>query len=59
MKMQHVSSPHVKEAPLGPWSNCRVFGNQIFVAGMTANDGKGGMLVEVNAIGFLAAGAGA
>ena len=42
--MQRVHSGHVKEAPPGTWSNCRVHGNQIFVAGMTANDGKGGLL---------------
>jgi enamine deaminase RidA (YjgF/YER057c/UK114 family) len=44
MAMKRVISPNVKEAPPGTWSNCRVFGNQVFVAGMTANDGKGGML---------------
>jgi 2-iminobutanoate/2-iminopropanoate deaminase len=44
MTMQRVTSPHVKEAPPGTWSNCRVHGNQIFVAGMTASDGTGGML---------------
>jgi 2-iminobutanoate/2-iminopropanoate deaminase len=44
VKMQRVTSPHVKEAPPGTWSNCRVCGNQIFVAGMTANDGKGSLL---------------
>jgi enamine deaminase RidA (YjgF/YER057c/UK114 family) len=44
MKMQRVTSSHVKEAPPGTWSNCRVYGNQIFVAGMTANDGNGGLL---------------
>jgi len=44
MKMQRVSSPHVKEPPPGTWSNCRVYGNQVFVAGMTAGDGKGGVL---------------
>ena len=44
MTMQRVTSPHVKEAAPGTWSNCRVHGNQIFVAGMTASDGQGGML---------------
>jgi 2-iminobutanoate/2-iminopropanoate deaminase len=44
MTMKRVISPHVKEAPPGTWSNCRVHGNQIFVAGMTASDGQGGML---------------
>ena len=44
MKMQRVTSPHVKEPAPGTWSNCRVYGNQFFVAGMTAGDGKGGVL---------------
>jgi enamine deaminase RidA (YjgF/YER057c/UK114 family) len=44
MAMKRVTSPNVKEAPPGTWSNCRVHGNQVFVAGMTANDGQGGML---------------
>ena len=44
MKMQRVTSPHVKEAPPETWSNCRVYGNQVFIAGMTAGDGKGGVL---------------
>jgi 2-iminobutanoate/2-iminopropanoate deaminase len=44
MTMPRVTSPHVKEAPPGTWSNCRVHGNQVFIAGMTASDGAGGML---------------
>ena len=44
MAMKRVTSPHVKEAPPGTWSNCRVFGNQVFIAGMTANDSQGGVL---------------
>lgn len=44
MAMKRVTSPHVKEAPPGTWSNCRVHGNQVFIAGMTANDGTGGVL---------------
>ena len=44
MTMPRVTSPHVKEAPPGTWSNCRVHGKQVFIAGMTANDGAGGML---------------
>jgi len=43
MKMQRVTSPHLKEPAPGTWSNCRVYGNQVFVAGMTAGDGKGGV----------------
>ena len=44
MKMRRVTSPHVKEAAPGTWSNCRVYGNQVFIAGMTAGDGQGGVL---------------
>jgi len=44
MKMQRFTSPHVPEPAPGTWSNCRVHGNQFFVAGMTASDGKGGVL---------------
>jgi enamine deaminase RidA (YjgF/YER057c/UK114 family) len=44
MTMRRVTSPHVKEAAPGTWSNCRVHGNQFFVAGMTAGDGAGGVL---------------
>ena len=42
--MQRVTSPHLSEPAPGTWSNCRVYGNQFFVAGMTAGDGKGGVL---------------
>ena len=44
MAMKRVISPNVKEAAPGTWSNCRVHGNQVFIAGMTAGDGKGGVL---------------
>ena len=44
MKIQRVSSPHLEEPAPGTWSNCRVYGNQVFIAGMTAGDGKGGVL---------------
>ena len=44
MKMQRVSSPTLNEPAPGTWSNCRVYGNQVFIAGMTAGDGKGGVL---------------
>jgi len=44
MKMQRVSSPQLQEPAPGTWSNCRVYGNQVFIAGMTAGDGKGGVL---------------
>ena len=33
MKIQRVTSPHLKEPPAGTWSNARVYGNQFFIAG--------------------------
>ena len=44
MTMKRVISPNLKEPAPGTWSNCRVYGNQVFVAGMTAGDGQGGLL---------------
>jgi len=44
MKMQRVTSPQLQEPAPGTWSNCRVYGNQVFIAGMTAGDGGGGVL---------------
>jgi len=44
MTMQRVSSPHLKEPAPGTWSNCRVYSNQVFVAGMTASSPTGGVL---------------
>ena len=44
MKMQRVTSKNLSEPAPGTWSNCRVYGNQFFVAGMTASDPKGGVL---------------
>ena len=44
MKMQRVTSKHLSEPAPGTWSNCRVYGNQVFIAGMTAGDGRGGVL---------------
>jgi enamine deaminase RidA (YjgF/YER057c/UK114 family) len=35
-----VHSPTVPEPPPQTWSNCLVYGNQIFVAGMTAQFGN-------------------
>ena len=43
MTMRRVS-PHVKEAAPGTWSNCRVYGDQVFIAGMTAHDFAGGTM---------------
>ena len=42
MTMPRVSSPQVKEAPPQTWSNCRVHGDQVFIAGMTGRDASGG-----------------
>ena len=44
MKIQRVTSPKLSEPAPGTWSNCRVYGNQVFIAGMTAGDGRGGVL---------------
>lgn len=36
IRARRVSSPEVTEPPAGTWSNCRVVGDQVFLAGMTA-----------------------
>lgn len=42
-RIRQVSSDRVSE-PAGPtYSNCLTFGDTVFLAGMTAGDGKGGM----------------
>jgi 2-iminobutanoate/2-iminopropanoate deaminase len=41
MKLQRVTSSHVPEPQPGTWSNCRVYGNQVFIAGMTARKPDG------------------
>ena len=41
MNMKTIKSPKVKEPAPRTWSNAKVCGNQIFVSGMTAHDGKG------------------
>jgi len=43
LRVRQVSSERVSE-PAGPtYSNCLVAGNMVFLAGMTAGDGQGGM----------------
>jgi enamine deaminase RidA (YjgF/YER057c/UK114 family) len=43
VRIRQVSSARVSE-PAGPsYSNCLVAGNLVFLAGMTASDGKGGV----------------
>ena len=44
MKMQRVTSPKLAEPAPGTWSNCRVYGNQFFIAGMTAQRRQGRLL---------------
>lgn len=44
MAMRRLTSPHVKEAAPETWSNCKAYGNQVFIAGMTAHDLAGGVL---------------
>jgi enamine deaminase RidA (YjgF/YER057c/UK114 family) len=39
VRARRVSSPEVAEPPTGTWSNCRVVGDQVFIAGMTARAG--------------------
>lgn len=41
MKLRRVTSPHVPEPAPGTWSNCRVHGNQVFIAGMVAREPDG------------------
>lgn len=41
MKMKAVSSPHVREPRPQTWSNCKVYGNHVYISGMTAHDLEG------------------
>lgn len=43
MVMTRIVSERVKEPRAATWSNCRVFGNQVFISGMTAHDLVGGV----------------
>ncbi len=40
MKMERVLTPHVGEPEPGLWSNCMRVGNQVYIAGFVAWDGK-------------------
>ena len=51
MTMRRVSSPQVQEAPPQTWSNCRVYGNQVFIAGMTGRSGPGSALADSSVYG--------
>jgi enamine deaminase RidA (YjgF/YER057c/UK114 family) len=39
--MQTVKTPKVKDPKPQTWTNAKVYGNQFFIAGMTAHDGEG------------------
>lgn len=46
MTMRRVTSPQVPEPAPGTWSNCKVVGNQVFVAGMVAREPDGAVAGE-------------
>jgi enamine deaminase RidA (YjgF/YER057c/UK114 family) len=41
--MRQIFSDRVPEPPGPAYSNCLVFGDTVYLAGMTASDGKGGI----------------
>lgn len=41
MKLQTAKTDKVKEPKPQTWTNCKVYGNQFFIAGLTAHDGEG------------------
>ena len=46
MKMKAVSSPQVREPKPQTWSNCKVYGNHVYISGMTAHDLAGKLFVR-------------
>ncbi len=44
MKMKAVSSPEVREPKPETWSNCKVYGNHVYISGMTAHDLEGNVV---------------
>jgi enamine deaminase RidA (YjgF/YER057c/UK114 family) len=46
MTMRRVSHPDVSEPPPETWSNCRVMGDRVYIAGMTARGREGGVAGE-------------
>ncbi len=44
MKMKAVSSPEVREPKPETWSNCKVYGNHVYISGMTAHDLAGNVV---------------
>lgn len=43
-RSRRIMCPEVKEPSPGTWSNCKVVGDQFFVAGLTAHDLAGGLV---------------
>jgi enamine deaminase RidA (YjgF/YER057c/UK114 family) len=43
MALRKIDSPEVAAPPPGRFSNAKLVGNQLFVSGMHAGDGKGGV----------------
>jgi 2-iminobutanoate/2-iminopropanoate deaminase len=41
VKMRAVRSPKVPDPKPQTWSNCKIYGNQVFVSGMVARDAAG------------------
>lgn len=41
MKMKSVHSAKVREPAPSTWTNAKLYGNQLFISGMTAHDGNG------------------
>ena len=44
MKMEAISSPHVREPKSETWSNCKIYGNHVYISGMTAHDLAGNVV---------------
>ena len=44
MKMKAISSPHVREPKPETWSNCKIYGNHVYISGMTAHDLAGNVV---------------
>ena len=44
MKMKAISSPHVREPKSETWSNCKTYGNHVYISGMTAHDLAGNVV---------------
>ncbi len=47
MKMERVYSDHVAEPEPGLWSNCKRYGDRVYIAGLVSN-GQGGEVLGIN-----------